>query len=211
MLRDDVALRGSWNILTFFEWHLSLFINFPFIALVAIMMSIVKTLVVGAILSGAVVSHPGAHEEHGMTQEAKTEFHARARRSLDACSDHLERHGILKRAAEKRAALYEKHKTKTKRDTPWQVSASHHSNLTGITAASPETALFVSNATCILNPEGDNGPFWVSGEYVREDITDNEPGVPVYLHAQFIDIATCEPIQGLFWDIWSANSTGVYR
>jgi hypothetical protein len=175
------------------------------------MMGLLKVLAAGALLMGAIASaHPGAHEDRGMSKEAKAQFHARARRSLDACSDHLERHGVLKRAAEKRFALYEKHKKpKTKRDNTWQ--SSHHSNLTGITATSPDSTFFASNATCILNPEGDNGPFWIDGEYVRQDITDNEPGVPVYLHAQFIDIANCNPIEGLYWDIWSANSTGVYR
>ena len=30
------------------------------------------------------------------------------------------------------------------------------------------------------------------------------------LDAQFIDVVTCEPIEDLWWDVWSCNSTGVY-
>jgi protocatechuate 3,4-dioxygenase beta subunit len=30
------------------------------------------------------------------------------------------------------------------------------------------------------------------------------------MHAQFIDVTTCEPISGLWWDVWNCNSTGVY-
>jgi hypothetical protein len=176
------------------------------------MLSMIKSLAACAIALGAAVcGHPGAHEEHGMSMVEKAEFHAAARRSLDLCANHFERHGVLKRAAEKRLALYEKYKKdKSKRATPSQITKSHHSNLTGVTASSPDSTFFTTNATCILNPEGEIGPFWVSGELIREDISNGEPGVPLYMHAQFIDVKSCEPIEKLYWDVWNCNSTGVY-
>ena len=42
------------------------------------------------------------------------------------------------------------------------------------------------------------------------DILDNEPGVVNYMHAQFIDVNTCEPIPELWWDVWNCNATGFY-
>ena len=32
----------------------------------------------------------------------------------------------------------------------------------------------------------------------------------MYLEAQYIDINTCQPVPGVFVDIWNANATGVY-
>ncbi|KAL1606443.1 hypothetical protein SLS60_003847 [Paraconiothyrium brasiliense] len=96
-----------------------------------------------------------------------------------------------------------------RRDADTVLNTTHHSNVTGITVDTDASSLF-SNDTCILSPEGEIGPFWVKGELNREDIVDDEPGVVNYMHAQFIDVNTCEPIPQLWWDVWNCNSTGVY-
>lgn len=62
----------------------------------------------------------------------------------------------------------------------------------------------------MLNPEGEVGPFYVLGEYVRSDLTDGQAGVPIVSDYQFIDVSTCEPLVGVWADVWNANSTGVY-
>lgn len=77
-------------------------------------------------------------------------------------------------------------------------------------ALSDESYVFNSTTCTVLNPEGEVGPFFVSGEYVREDLRDDEPGVDLYVDAQFIDVNTCEPIVGGYFDAWNCNSTGVY-
>lgn len=54
-----------------------------------------------------------------------------------------------------------------------------------------------SNATegaCILTPEVTQGPYHVLGELVRQNITENEPGVPLTVEVDFVDIDTCEPV-----------------
>jgi protocatechuate 3,4-dioxygenase beta subunit len=90
------------------------------------------------------------------------------------------------------------------------LSTSHLSDITGVTSDSSEDVFFSGNVSCILSPEGEVGPFWVKGELIRSDVTDDEPGVPVVMDAQFIDVNTCKPIAGLYWDVWNCNSTGVY-
>lgn len=35
-------------------------------------------------------------------------------------------------------------------------------------------------------------------------------GVDLHLEVQYLDITTCEPVDGLYIDIWNANATGVY-
>ncbi|EOD52975.1 putative extracellular dioxygenase protein [Neofusicoccum parvum UCRNP2] len=89
-------------------------------------------------------------------------------------------------------------------------NTSHLSNLT-VTPDMPGVEdLIFENSSCVLSPEGEIGPFYVLGELIREDIVDGEPGVPVTIDGQFIDINTCEPIPELYWDLWHCNSTGVY-
>ncbi|KAJ3548740.1 hypothetical protein NM208_g859 [Fusarium decemcellulare] len=162
-------------------------------------------------------AHPGHHEEQGPNPIAKRAFLSQSRRSLNACAEHLERRGITKRAEAHRRALASQYAKKSAqdahsfdaRDTDTVLDTDHHSNLTGITL-NTDSDVFFTNKTCILSPEGEIGPFWVKGELVREDIVDNEPGVVNYMHAQFIDVNTCEPVQDLYWDVWNCNSTGVY-
>jgi len=50
----------------------------------------------------------------------------------------------------------------------------------------------------------------VPGEFIRSNITETQPGIPIVIEGQFLDIETCEPIEGIWWDIWHCNSTGVY-
>lgn len=42
----------------------------------------------------------------------------------------------------------------------------------------------------------------VAGEFVRVDITDGEPGVPLYIDTQVIDVETCEPVPDIYLEIW---------
>jgi protocatechuate 3,4-dioxygenase beta subunit len=96
------------------------------------------------------------------------------------------------------------------RDLSTVLATSHLSDITDVTASSASDVFFSEDVSCILSPEGEVGPFWVKGELIRSDLTDDEPGVSVVMDAQFIDINTCEPIVDLYWDVWNCNSTGVY-
>lgn len=50
----------------------------------------------------------------------------------------------------------------------------------------------------------------MEGEYVREDVTEDQEGVELMLDAQVVDITTCEPVTNAMIEIWACNSTGVY-
>lgn len=174
--------------------------------------NVVKATALGfAVLTAA---HPG-HEEHSHNGAAKRSFLANSRRSLNSCAEHLEKRGTLKTAEIQRRAFVENLQKKNlaksirARDTAAVLNTSHHSSIDTIPFL-PESTIFSDNSTCILSPEGEIGPFWVTGELNRDDILDDEPGVVNYVYAQFIDINTCEPIPELYWDIWNCNSTGVY-
>ncbi|KAI9733900.1 MAG: hypothetical protein M1834_002555 [Cirrosporium novae-zelandiae] len=179
---------------------------------------VLQLVIVG--IAGVAMAHPGGQGEHkSMHPHAKRNFLAQSRRSLDSCSEHLESRGIKMRAEARRKATAEKFRKRSAqpagsylqvRDTDTVLNTSHYSNLTGVTAGSADDVFYSENVTCILSPEGEIGPFWVKGELVRSNLIDNEPGVSVIIDGQFIDVNTCEPISGLYWDVWNANSTGVY-
>ncbi|KAF2469244.1 aromatic compound dioxygenase [Lindgomyces ingoldianus] len=160
------------------------------------------------------LAHPGEHHEHNEAAElSKREFKTHARRGLAACAEKLQaRGGVMERAAARRAATVAKHRQArglAVRDTDSVLNTSHLSS-EEYTPNTPANIIFASNKTCILNPEGEVGPYWVPGEYIRTNVRDNQPGVPIVLEGQFIDVETCETIPDLYWDVWNCNSTGVY-
>jgi protocatechuate 3,4-dioxygenase beta subunit len=96
------------------------------------------------------------------------------------------------------------------RDLDTVINTSHASNLTGITADTDPSVLFTGNNSCILTPEVTQGPYWVQGELIREDVTEDQEGVPLHLDIQVIDVNTCEPVPSVYIELWHCNSTGVY-
>ena len=95
------------------------------------------------------------------------------------------------------------------------LNTSHSSTRTDLTSNSTSSDLFDSSASgndtaCLLQPEVTIGPYWVAGEYVRSDMSEDQSGIPIYMSTQVIDVATCEPVVGLYWEMWHANASGVY-
>lgn len=82
-------------------------------------------------------------------------------------------------------------------------NTSHLSNLHVYpNSSNVEEIIFAGNSSCTLNPEGEVGPYYVRGELVRGNIRENQDGVPIVIDGQFINVATCEPIEKLYWDVW---------
>jgi len=90
------------------------------------------------------------------------------------------------------------------------VLATSHLSSEAYTNATEESILFSGNSSCILSPEVTQGPYYVTGEYVREDIREDQDGIDLILDTQVIDVATCEPVPDAMIEIWHCNSTGVY-
>lgn len=73
--------------------------------------------------------------------------------------------------------------------------------------------MFAANTSCILTPTVTDGPYYVWGEVIRQNVKEDlySDGVDMSLEVQYIDINTCRPVPGALVDIWHANATGVYR
>lgn len=85
-----------------------------------------------------------------------------------------------------------------------------HLSSESYTNATDEAILFAGNNSCVLSPEVTQGPYYVSGEYVRENVIEDQEGVELILDTQVIDMATCDPVPDAMIEIWHCNSTGVY-
>jgi protocatechuate 3,4-dioxygenase beta subunit len=196
------------------------------------------TSIIGAVmLAQQTFAHPGESAEQHAKDAAERRAYLNAnKRSLAHCADALQKRGNDVAMHQRRMAQVEKARAKraissgmylkTPRGQPLTLEAEkpylrardvdsvlntdHHSNMTGITTDSDPSLLFSGNNSCVLSPEVTQGPYWVQGELVREDVTDGQGGVALTLDIQIIDVNTCEPVPEAFLEIWHCNSTGVY-
>ncbi|KAI9044484.1 uncharacterized protein KD926_000395 [Aspergillus affinis] len=90
------------------------------------------------------------------------------------------------------------------------LNESHYSDFEGITQYYNPDYFFKTEPTCVLAEDTTEGPYYVSGEYVRQNIAEDQQGVPLWLDIQIIESNTCEPEPQVFMDIWHCNATGVY-
>lgn len=165
-------------------------------------------LLVSSLLASA---HPGEHHEVESKKLllARREHQVSAARGLKACQQKRAYRDLQSRAIERRAASANLHR-KVKRIDQTGVGHNLTDSRADINADSDDATVFGDSHICILDPEGDVGPYYVKGELVRSDVREGQAGVPIIMDGQFIDVETCEPIQGLYWDIWNCNATGVY-
>jgi protocatechuate 3,4-dioxygenase beta subunit len=97
--------------------------------------------------------------------------------------------------------------------------------VTGVEAIAGGAALILLNACrdrssnlntgsdtgpCPLNPEQEEGPFYVDEGLLRSDVLDGQTGVPLLLSIKVMRAAKCEPVANAAVEIWSANSLGKY-
>ncbi|KAJ3335171.1 hypothetical protein HDU93_006296, partial [Gonapodya sp. JEL0774] len=127
------------------------------------------TLAAFAALAASSLAHPGEVHSEAASHARSSTLH---RRTLAGCQNELNSGLIAKRALARRAGLYYDLKAKNdlkKRDLASVLSKDHKSTLTGLSASSPSTSLFTSSGTCILEADVTQGPYFVSGEYLRTD------------------------------------------
>ncbi|KAJ5253918.1 hypothetical protein N7497_011016 [Penicillium chrysogenum] len=171
-------------------------------------------------LTGIVSAHPGHDVKAEAAERAAFLKNAPVHsRSLAQCASRLQRRGQQSRNVARRHMAVKNirrrlglqptnHLLKARSDSA--LDTSHHSNLTGVDYSTDPDVLFGTDATCILGPEVTQGPYYVTGELVRENIAESQEGIPLYMDIQLINTNTCEPIPEIYMDLWHCNSTGVY-
>jgi protocatechuate 3,4-dioxygenase beta subunit len=64
--------------------------------------------------------------------------------------------------------------------------------------------------SCVLTPELTEGPYYVSGEKLRRDITEGKPGAALLLRLTVLNASTCKPVKNAAVDVWHCDALGVY-
>lgn len=108
---------------------------------------------------------------------------------------------MAKRCAESAGLMNKRRNEKrmSKRDATYQ-----------ITTESPFYQT-IQNDTCVLSPEVTAGPYvWPRSQTLRQDMTEDQVGIPFWLDVGVIDMATCEPLDNALVDFWHCNGTGSY-
>jgi hypothetical protein len=44
-----------------------------------------------------------------------------------------------------------------------------------------DTTIFAANTSCILMPEVTDGPYCITGESIRKNVTEGQAGIPLYI------------------------------
>ena len=76
-------------------------------------------------------------------------------------------------------------------------------------AGGPE-GVATGRVACVLAPEMTEGPYFISGEKLRHDITEGKRGARLDLALTVVDASTCRPIRGATVDVWHCDAGGAY-
>ncbi|BCS11168.1 hypothetical protein AKAW_06405 [Aspergillus luchuensis IFO 4308] len=152
-----------------------------------------KSLLLGSVLllASLIQAHPGPHAQPDPIHLARRG--ALAKR----CSDTV---GLMKR---------NRHAMRRRALSPSEDDGSSTTTYT-ITAEAPKYD-FLKNDTCILTPETSSGPYvYPRSQTLRQDIVEDQIGVPFVMDIGLMDIHTCEPLTNALVDVWHCNATGSY-
>ncbi|KAL7270996.1 hypothetical protein RUND412_006283 [Rhizina undulata] len=151
--------------------------------------------------SGSLTLAHGAGESDAAIV-ARQSYINKARRSLESCQNKLKARHVQSREARRKA----------KRDEFVQKYNQAKRSLDKVVERATSTTDPFNGVipTCVLAPEEEVGPYYLSGELIRDDIREDEPGIDLLLDVQVFDVSTCEVLPDIMLDFWNCNSTGVY-
>ncbi|KAK7983550.1 hypothetical protein PG989_010952 [Apiospora arundinis] len=174
------------------------------------------------------IAHPG---ENASAEQVKRDMasyrhaHQHMRRAMSSCANSppvvarqqravARRSETARRLREQRGIFRDDSSSSpAKRDEAdlrkW-AAKSHKVVDTNYDPSTPSNIIFAGNASCALVEETTIGPYFVSGELMRWNVTEGQKGVPLHLDIQFISTSNCAPVKDMIIDVWHSNATGVY-
>ncbi|MFC9678142.1 intradiol ring-cleavage dioxygenase [Streptomyces sp. NPDC056948] len=72
------------------------------------------------------------------------------------------------------------------------------------------TAPVAATAVCTLTKEMTEGPYYLDGQFVRSDISEDKTGIPLNLTLTVVDDDTCVPLKNALVEIWHSDALGEY-
>ncbi|MDX2548404.1 intradiol ring-cleavage dioxygenase [Streptomyces sp. WI04-05B] len=86
---------------------------------------------------------------------------------------------------------------------PGGLSGTPSSTPSGTPSGTPE-------ACYLLTTETTEGPYYIDADKLRQDVTEDEEGIPLTLRLKVIDAETCRPVRNAAVDIWHCSALGIY-
>lgn len=153
-----------------------------------------------ALLATGAIAHPGGNMNKEILRRQAHLDHPE-RRSVETCKRDLVESGWVR----------EQHRRREARLHELRVAAgfAKPGDLVRRDVAEVEEE-YGKSAACTLDPEATEGPYWVTGELVRQDLLNTEKGAITHLDINVIDTTTCKPVTDAYVELWGCNSTGVY-
>ncbi|MFD4523742.1 intradiol ring-cleavage dioxygenase [Streptomyces sp. NPDC058470] len=65
-------------------------------------------------------------------------------------------------------------------------------------------------ACYVLTTETTEGPYYIDADKIRQNVTEDEEGIPLALRLKVIDAETCRPVRNAAVDIWHCSALGIY-
>jgi protocatechuate 3,4-dioxygenase beta subunit len=84
------------------------------------------------------------------------------------------------------------------------------SSTTGGATTSGSGSTTGSTVSCVLTPEMTEGPYYLDGEAIRSDITEDLPGAPLRLDLTVADASSCAPIKDAIVEVSHCDAAGDY-
>ncbi len=82
---------------------------------------------------------------------------------------------------------------------------------TATTSATTPSAPVTSTAACVVSPSETIGPYPSLADFVRSDIRESKPGLPLTLTITVVNTnSSCAPVSGAVVDIWQCDADGNY-
>jgi len=78
------------------------------------------------------------------------------------------------------------------------------------TTDTTDTAPVAAAAVCTLTKEMTEGPYYLDGQYVRADISEDKTGIPLNLTLTVVDDDTCALLSNALVEIWHCDALGEY-
>ncbi|USP76272.1 aromatic compound dioxygenase [Curvularia clavata] len=155
---------------------------------------------VAVLLTSNVVAHPGGNTNREIKRRIDHLNHPN-RRSVQECKRDLVDAGWVR----------EQHQRREERLHELRVEAGFAKRGELVRRNVEEVEKhYGKRAACTLDVELTEGPYWVAGELIREDILSGQEGVITHVDVNLIDVSTCKPVPNAYVELWGSNSTGVY-
>lgn len=145
------------------------------------MVQLSQALLTSLFLASSVIAHPGGNTNKDFLRRQAHLDHPN-RRNVHSCKRDLVESGWVREQHRRRETRLHELRVAAGFAKPYELVRRHVTEIEdnyGIEAA------------CTLDPESSEGPYWVAGELIRQDLVTGEKGAITHLD---VDTSTCQPV-----------------